>query len=130
MRFGGTTEGMRLLASRRKVLCSIGAGSHRELLEITGPTFASYANRHGYDLDLRTELRAPDHPAPWSKVRLLQEVLGRYEFVVWIDADAAIVDGSRDIADLMGPKQIAMVAHATPEGDHIPNTGILALRSQ
>jgi hypothetical protein len=120
---------MRLFAPQRRVLCSIGAGPHAELLELTGPSFATYAQRHGYDLDLRTEVLVPERPAPWSKVRLFQELLVSYDLVVWVDADAAIVDGSQDIADLLGPKKIAMVAHATPEGDHIPNTGVLVLRS-
>jgi hypothetical protein len=113
----------------RKVLCPIGVGSHAELLAITGSSFASYANRHNYDLDLRAELVARDRPPAWSKVRLLQELLGQYDVVVWVDADAAIVDASEDIVGPMGRKLIAMVAHSTPEGDHIPNTGVLAVRS-
>ena len=34
----------------RKALCSIGAGPHAALLEISEPTFRAYAERHGYDL--------------------------------------------------------------------------------
>ena len=36
----------------RKVLCSVGAGAHEELLDISGQTFALYAERHGYDLEV------------------------------------------------------------------------------
>ena len=120
---------MRPFGPPRKVLCSIGAGSHTELLKLTSPSFAAYANRHGYDLDLRTELLVPDRPASSSKIRLLQELLGRYDLVMWVDADAAIVDASQDIAEPLGSQLIAMVAHVTPEGDHIPNAGVLVVRS-
>lgn len=113
----------------RKVLCSIGAGAHADLLAITGPTFATYARRHGYDLDVRTELLAPDRPASWSKVRLIQELLGRYDLVMWVDADAAILDTRQDIVEPLGSKRVAMTAHTTPEGEHIPNCGVLAVRS-
>jgi hypothetical protein len=112
-----------------KVLCSIGVGPHAELLDLTRPTFEAYATRHGYDLDLRTELVAPDRPASWNKIPLLRELLGRYKVVMWVDADAAIVDASEDIVEPMGQKLVAMAAHSTPEGDHVPNCGVLAVRS-
>ena len=38
-----------------KALCSIGSGLHEALLAISRPTFAAYAERHGYDLITSTE---------------------------------------------------------------------------
>lgn len=114
---------------RDKVLCSFGVGPHAELLELTSPTFAEYADRHGYDLDLRSAVLAPHRPPSWSKVLLLQELLRRYDLVMWVDADAAIVDASQGVAEPMGDALIAMAAHRTPEGDHIPNCGVLVARS-
>jgi galactosyl transferase GMA12/MNN10 family len=117
--------------SNSKVLCSIGAGPHEELLNISSETFANFALRHGYDLELRHDA-PPDRPAPWAKIPLMQQMLGRYDLVLWIDADAAVVDCSMDIADLLETRDLmGMVAHRTPEGvDPIPNSGVMVLRSR
>ncbi len=113
----------------RKVLCSIGSGPHAELLDVSGETFRVYADRHGYDLELRTELVAPDRPPAWSKVALLRELLGDYEFAFWVDADAAIVDPSRDLADeVRRGKGLYLVAHHY-DGQVLPNTGVVGIRA-
>ena len=119
-----------VVSASRKVLCSIGAGPHAELLEVSGATFAPFAARHGYDLCLRGEVLARDRPASWSKVQLVRALLRVYEVVLWIDADAAIVDGSVDVLDSLDPGSLmALVAHNTNEGDDpIPNAGVWLLR--
>ncbi len=112
----------------RKVLCSIGAGPHAALLDISGATFAGYAERHGYDLDLRTETLAPERPPAWSKIRLLRELLEHYDLVLWIDADAAIVDPALDIAEALKRRDLmGMVAHEY-DGQVVPNCGVWVLR--
>jgi hypothetical protein len=110
-----------------KALCTIGAGPHAALLEVSGPTFAAYARRHGYELITSTE-SDPQRPPAWAKVPLLREAVGSYELVLWIDADAVIVDGERDIADELEPdRELALVRHR--RGDQlIPNTGIMLMR--
>ena len=85
-----------------KALCSIGSGPHEALLEISRPTFAAYAERHGYELITSTEAD-PRRPPAWAKVPMLREALAAYDLVLWIDADAVIVDGTRDIADELAP---------------------------
>lgn len=112
----------------RKVLCAVGAGPHSELLALSSRTFRIYADRHGYDVELREELLAPDRPASWSKVLLVQELLESYDVVFCIDADAAIVDPSRDIVDdLRDDALIGLVAHEY-DGQRIPNCGVWVLR--
>lgn len=111
-----------------RVLCSIGAGAHEELLAHSGATFELYAARHGYDLDLRTELLAADRPASWSKVLLVRELLERYRTVFWVDADAAIVDPARDVTDELAPRAfLGLVAHRYG-GQQIPNCGVMVVR--
>jgi glycosyl transferase family (putative galactosyltransferase) len=112
----------------RKALCSIGAGPHEALLEVSEPTFRAYAERHGYDLVVGREAD-PRRPPAWTKVRMLQQLLAEFELVVWIDADAVIVDGSGDIADELEPeKQFGLVEHHRGE-ERIPNTGVMVWRS-
>ncbi|HEX5622140.1 MAG TPA: hypothetical protein VFX51_27185 [Solirubrobacteraceae bacterium] len=112
----------------RKALCSIGAGPHAALLAVSEPTFAAYAERHGYDLVVGHEAD-PRRPPAWTKVRMLQQLLAEFELVVWIDADAVIVDGSADIADDLEPdKQLGLVEHRRGE-ERIPNTGVMVWRA-
>jgi mannan polymerase II complex MNN10 subunit len=110
-----------------KALCSIGAGPQEELLEIARPTFAGYAERHGYELITSTEVD-PDRPASWSKVPMLRELVESYELVFWIDADAVIVDASRDVADELEPaSELGMVRHRRGD-DMVPNAGVIVVR--
>lgn len=107
-----------------KALCSIGAGPHAPLLEVSRPTFAAFAARHGYELITSTEA-AGDRPPAWAKVPMLREAIDSYELVVWIDADAVIVDDAQDVPL---QRELALVRHR--RGDElVPNTGVMALRS-
>jgi hypothetical protein len=108
-----------------KALCSIGTGPHAELLEIARPTFAEFARRHGYELITSTE-NPTRRPPAWAKVPMLREAIASYELVLWIDADAVIVDPSRDIADEL-ERDLGLVRHR--RGDQlVPNTGVMVMR--
>ena len=112
----------------RKALCSIGAGPHAALLAVSEPTFRAYAERHGYELVVGHEAD-PGRPPAWAKVRMLQELLTRFDLVVWIDADAVVVDGRADIAaDLAPAAQLGLVEHRRGE-ERIPNTGVMVWRA-
>jgi len=114
---------------KRKAICSIGAGPHAELLAVSGETFSIFASAHGYDVVLRTELPAPERPASWSKVLFLRELIDEYDFVFWVDADAAIVDASRDVLDdCRRGTFLAVVAHHY-DAQVVPNLGVIGLRS-
>lgn len=113
----------------RKALCSLGAGAHAELLDVSSETFRLYAERYGYDLVLHHDvLESTRHPA-WSKVCVILDALSRYELVFWVDADAAIVDASRDVADELARRSLlGLVAHQY-EGQQIPNCGVMVVRN-
>jgi hypothetical protein len=111
-----------------KALCSIGAGPHEALLAVSEPTFRAYADRHGYDVITSTEVDRARPPA-WAKVPLIRDALDRYDLVLWIDADAVIVDDREDIAAELRPDaQLGLVRHRR-DGELIPNTGVMLWRS-
>ena len=113
---------------RRKVLCSIGSGAHAELLEITRETFAAYAARHGYEVVLETGRRAPERPPAWDKVLLLRELAEDADTLLWLDADAVVVDTSRDIAAELRPGDLLGLVERRVGRDRLPNTGVMVLR--
>jgi hypothetical protein len=108
----------------RKALCSIGAGPHEALLAVSEPTFRDYAARHGYEV-ITSTAADPARPPAWAKVPLLRATLDDFDVVLWIDADAVIVDPREDIAAELAPQaQLGLVRH----GD-VPNTGVMVWRS-
>ena len=112
----------------RKVLCSVGVGPHEALLDLSSQTFEIFADHHGYDLDLRRQLTAPDRAPSWSKIPLFIELFERYDLVLWLDADCAIVDPTLDIADELEPDDLmGMVIHEY-DGQAVPNCGVWVLR--
>jgi hypothetical protein len=113
----------------RKALCSIGAGSHAALLAVSEPTFRAYGERHGYEV-ITSSRSEPARPPAWGKVAMLRETVDAFDLVLWIDADAVIVDGGDDIADeLEADRHLALVQHRHWDDQLIPNTGVMLLRS-
>jgi hypothetical protein len=116
---------------KRKALCTTATGPFTELLEISLPTLDAYARRHGWELVVSDEDPADGRPIPWGKIPLISELLGRYDLIMWIDADAVIVDGSIDLAsELRWRKHLYLVEHRhAPTGEETANTGVFMLRA-
>ena len=116
-------------AAPRKALITFGTGRHAELLALSMPTFAAYAERHGYEIVVGTGEEAAGRPPPWAKVPLLRRTLADHDLALWLDADAAVVDAELDIADVLEPEAFqALAEHETPQG-RTPNTGVWLMRA-
>ena len=110
------------------MIVSLGSGPQRRLLQLASRSFGPYARRHGYDLLLLDEVVDHSRPAPWSKIPLLRDLVQRYELVVWIDADAVIVDRRTDIAEELRPGRFLYLVEHHVRGEPRPNTGVMMLR--
>lgn len=114
----------------RKALATYGTGPAEELLALSLQSFSSYAERHRYDLvvgDGDSYGRAPS----WGKVPLLQRLLTTHDFVVWIDADALILDASVDLEEVVPASafQAYAVTQMVPATGASPCMGVWALRA-
>ncbi len=108
-----------------KVLCTVAVGPHRELWSITRPTFERYAIRHGYDLVcVANEQHAEGRPPAWTKLVLVDELLERYETVVWVDADAVFVDFDDDIIGHLDRRHAVHLVWHEFDDVVIPNSGV------
>jgi hypothetical protein len=69
-------------------------------------------------------------PRPWHKVSLIRSLFeAGYEFVLWVDADAVVVDPRPDVRDCILPtKHLYLVRHWI-NGRFVPNTGVMLLRN-
>jgi len=116
----------------RGVICSLATGTHVHLLSIAAPTLVAFGERHGWDVVLSTEEDlCQGRPAPWAKIPLIRQLLEEYDLVWWIDADAIIVDASKDVRDEMAEdKDLFLVEHLFEwPHQHAANTGVMVWRS-
>jgi Nucleotide-diphospho-sugar transferase len=112
-----------------RAIATLGIGSHERLLRIAARSIRPYADRHGYDLHLHTHSADPTRPPHWTKIRILLDLLERYETVVWLDSDLVIVDARRDIAAELEPDYFLYLVEHAYNDERIPNTGVMLLRS-
>lgn len=116
----------------RGVIVSLATGTHVHLLSIAAPTLVAFGERHGWDVVLSTEEDlCQGRPAPWGKIPLIRQLLDDYDLVWWIDADAIIVDASKDVRDeLAEDKDLFLVEHLFEwPHQHAANTGVMIWRS-
>lgn len=114
-----------------KVLTSFGFGSQAELLRITVPSFAKYAQVHGYDLFVPHENYFSENTKTrhysWWKIELLTRLFDTYDQILWLDADVVVCDFSKDIlSDLEKDSHVGMVVHRVGIG-LVPNCGVWVL---
>jgi mannan polymerase II complex MNN10 subunit len=72
-------------------LVTLAHGEHCErLAQLVNPAKQAYCRRHGYDFVHFDELLDPARPPAWSKILAVLDVLPRYDWVCWHDADTLI----------------------------------------
>jgi hypothetical protein len=113
----------------RKVLCTAATGEAHEWGEISRPSFAAYAARHGYEFVCVEERLDQSRPASWDKVLLCRRELERADLVVWVDADCVIVDLEEDIAGQLPDEAFMAVRENDTTRGLVPNTGVLVFRA-
>lgn len=116
-------------AARRTVLCSAGVGPHAALLELSRPSLERLARRHGWALDLRFRPFAHDRPPAWNKVVAVRSLLEDFDTVVWIDADAMVMDPEPDVTAVATPERFLWMTKHHFQGEDQPNTGVLVVHA-
>jgi hypothetical protein len=117
-----------------RVICTFATGRHRRMAALSAASSRRYGEMWGWDLVVSTEDRlASGRPPSWAKVPLLLELLDRYEWAWWIDADAIIVDHQRDVLGEIdrnsGPLWMATHPQRGDAMAVVPNAGVLLARA-
>lgn len=110
-----------------RVLTTFAFGPHSDLLEVSLPTFAKYAARHGYDLFVPRQPSGFDRPWSWFKVTAITALLAEYETVLWLDADVVVLRHDADVAAECQDAPMGLVVHDTSDG-LVPNCGVWVVR--
>jgi hypothetical protein len=109
-------------------VCTAAHGRHLELLDVTAPALARYAVRHGYEMvEVRHRLD-PARPASWDKIVLLRELVDRFDVVMWVDADAIVLDRAPAIEHELSPRHFLYMVEHHLGIERVPNAGVVALR--
>lgn len=79
------------------------SGIFYDMLRLTQQRHAAYARAHGFDYwCMYGDIHPGKQGGAWDKVQLVLDALRRgYEYVVWLDTDAAIVDMSADLRNAL-----------------------------
>jgi len=71
--------------------------------DLTGGVASAYCDTHGYTYIRYRELIDPNRIATWNKLIAVQRELAAFDWVLWLDADALIVNPRHRIEDVIAP---------------------------
>lgn len=101
----------------------------KRLGELTSETMRRYCERRGYAFRAYTKGFCESRPASWSKLLFVKDAMRKYEWVFWMDADAAVT-GYFALETLMGEKDMVVATGGNfriPVGVYL-NMGVFLLR--
>ena len=119
-------------ASLSVVVCDY--NSHSDpLTALVQANHKKYADRHQYAYVSGNNSLVTNRPPHWTKIVLMENLLQKYEWVMWLDGDAVILDTSRSIESII--TDFGVLESKTPaksmvfSGDtNAINTGVLLIR--
>lgn len=105
----------------------IGDNAFGDMLRLSYQRHAAYASAHAMDYWNFYGGVHPEHPGEagaWAKIHLMQMALKDYEYVFWIDADAAIMDFGTDLRDSVKDINIGACEHNPEKSPFLKQAGI------
>lgn len=114
-----------------KALATFATGACIPLLEMTAPSHRAFAKKHGYVYcqapPSEVTVRAEDRSVSWARIPIIQELLTAYDEVLWLDADALVLNPADDI---FLPQSKFQALHTQEiAGWKVPNNGVWKLRA-
>ena len=71
--------------------------------DLTSSVASAYCDAHGYTYIKHRELLDPSRIATWNKLLAVQRALSSFEWVLWLDADALIVNPKHRFEEVIAP---------------------------
>ena len=97
-------------APKRIAVLTLYTTKIREYGEISAANKAAYCERHQYDFIACDHSLDPSRPPAWSKIRLVQRHLSKYDWAFWSDADSLLMNFARRIEELIGDEYDLVIA--------------------
>ena len=113
---------------KKRVIATAAIGHHRELFDIVRSKLEMYAELHGYEISNCQDTLDPMRPHAWTKIIHIINLMKDYEEILWIDADAIILDGAVDVSSIVEEDtDLAWVWHSYENQSH-PNSGVMYIK--
>ena len=85
---------------------NIGVFSHfdesfKSVADVTVPIMKEYCLKHDYSFNALKEANCDRHPV-WWKIKLLQDNLEKYDYLVYFDADTLITNFNISLESIIG----------------------------
>lgn len=112
-----------------------------DMQRLTYPRHSAYCAAHNIDFWSFQGGKFPEllggEAGAWEKVGLVKEALKDYEYVFWIDVDAAVIDFETDLRDACKDINIGACIHDPAKSDYLKkykvdkhvNVGVLYVRN-
>jgi hypothetical protein len=112
--------------------------AYRDMGALCAATLRAYADRHGMDCRVVTDMDSGRPPA-WNKIPVIRNMMEQgCEFVLWVDTDAQFIRFDDDVRSLIKPdKHLYLASHhayVVPMPGmvvrlDVPNSGVMLLRN-
>lgn len=109
-------------------LCTLYTPEIIDFAKYTTMNFRSYCNKHCYDYIESSTTLDPSRTPHWSKIKLLQLFIGKYRWLIWVDADAAITNKCIKIENIIDPYYDIIICKEDGIGKDIINTGVFIIK--
>jgi len=102
-----------------------GYGRHTEKIN------QAYANQAGYDFHVLRDWQFTDRVVTWGSVYMLKKYLSDYDYLFWLDADAAVTrfDIALERFISQSPDKDILACDDRPMGPSIINTGAILVKN-
>jgi hypothetical protein len=107
---------------------------YKDILDITSKHHEKYAKLHGYDYIRYDGIKQGKHPwhAAFNRIYMLEDALNQgYKYVLYLDADAVVLQPQRTVLDLLGDNadRLMMITTDTLELGNM-NDGVFIMNLQ
>lgn len=110
-------------------VCSLYTSKIESFATHTTINFQDYCDRNNYDFICSNASLDLDRPLQWSKIKILQQNLKDYEWLMWIDADAAIMNKDIKIESIIDNNYNIIIAREDCRDKIIINTGVFLIKN-
>lgn len=120
---------MSAVGERRVIASGYSGDSWKEIADLTWPVMEAYGKTFGIPFSGYTGRGEFGRPEAWRKLIYIADCFATFDEVLWLDADVAIVDSTKNIFDEFPPREFQAMAFLSGDPDHW-NTGVWLIRKQ
>jgi hypothetical protein len=113
-----------------KAFVTLGTGEYLGLLDMSSISFKKFCELWGYEYFEIRETLDKSRPDAWSKLIAVRQLLEKFDFVMYVDSDAVILNFDTDLEGLIPLEDdFAWALCPTINGNVAPNAGVMAFRN-